>query len=416
MQITKLSGAVLLALFLVALAAGLGLATRPSLQAQQPDRRINALPAVEPRQEEARANEAADKKTDEELLAGAWRFTKVRARGGDAALDLVDSILGFDLRMTFTRDGKGTNDLSDPDRTDGMFKYKLSGPGKIDVIDGPDDESQAGIYKFQGDDGLTLCLSLKPGSARPTKFTAEKGDDQVMYVLVRAKSLTAEESAKRKEAIAKMRLGALRRGDTYNLKFIGLAMHHYADENKFLPTHAIYSKDGKTPLLSWRVAILPYLEEVKLYNEFKLDEPWDSEHNKKLIPRMPKSYDSPAAPDKIRKEGKTFYQVFTGPDTVFRGNQKMTFTDIKDDTSSTIVAIEAKNPVIWTRPEDLTLPKEKDKLPAVGGLFKNGITVLFCDGHVQFIRSDPPPAMFRAIVTASGGEVVDFEKLEPKEK
>jgi prepilin-type processing-associated H-X9-DG protein len=72
--------------------------------------------------------------------------------------------------------------------------------------------------------------------------------------------------------------------------------------------------------------------------------------------------------------------------------------------------------VIWTRPEDLTLPREKDKLPAVGGLFKNGITVLFCDGHVQFIRSDSPPAMFRAIVTPSGGKVVDFEMLEPKEK
>jgi prepilin-type processing-associated H-X9-DG protein len=237
-----------------------------------------------------------------------------------------------------------------------------------------------------------------------------------MYVLVRAKPLTAEELARRNEAIVKLRMGAARVQSINNLKMIGLAMHGYAAENKFLPMHAIYSKDGKTPLLSWRVAILPYIEQLNLYNEFKLDEPWDSAHNKKLIPRMPKFYDCPAAPEKIGKEGKTFYQVFTGPDTVFPGNQKMTFMEIKDDTSNTILAIEAKNPVIWTRPEDLTLPREKDKMPAVGGLFKNGITVLFCDGHVQLIRSDPPPAMFRAIVTPSGGEVVDFEKLEPKAK
>jgi len=186
-------------------------------------------------------------------------------------------------------------------------------------------------------------------------------------------------------------------------------MHGYAAENKFLPMHAIYSKDGKTPLLSWRVAILPYIEQAVLYREFKLDEPWDSEHNKKLIPRMPATYDRPTFLEKASKEGKTFYQVFTGPDTVFPGNQKMTLAAITDGTSNTILAIEARDPVIWTRPEDLTLPKDKDKMPAVGG--DHGVNVLFCDGSVRFFRSGPPPAALRALVTPNGGEVVDVDKL-----
>jgi Protein of unknown function (DUF1559) len=218
---------------------------------------------------------------------------------------------------------------------------------------------------------------------------------------------------------------AARTQSANNLRQIGKAMHAYTGlsldggappKSVPLPTHAIYSKDGKTPLLSWRVALLPYLEQEALYKEFRLDEPWDSEHNKKLIPRMPKVYDCSAAPKQVSKDGKTFYQVFTGEDTVFAGNQKIILFRITDGTSNTILAIEAKEPVIWTKPEDLTLPKDKNKMPAVGGLFKNGFNVLFFDGEVDFFRPDPPPAMLRALVTPAGGEKVDVDKLRQKEK
>ncbi len=185
------------------------------------------------------------------------------------------------------------------------------------------------------------------------------------------------------------------------------------------PTHAICSKDGKTSLLSWRVALLPYLDQEALYKEFKLDEPWDSEHNKKLIPRMPKVYDCSAAPEKVSKDGKTFYQVFTGEDTMFPGKEKRNSVWLKDGSSFTIQAIEAKEPVIWTKPEDLVLPKKGDKMPAVGGLFKNGFHVLWFDGSVDFFRPDPPSAMLRALVTPDGGEEVtqtDVDKLRQKEK
>jgi hypothetical protein len=207
---------------------------------------------------------------------------------------------------------------------------------------------------------------------------------------------------------------------TNNLKRITLAMYSYDNAHKCFPAHAIYSNDGKMPLLSWRVAILPYLGQEALYKEFKLDQPWDSEHNKKLISRMPKVYDCSAAPEKVSKEGKTFYQVFTGElnESVFpRANRCTRINQITDGTSNTILAVEAKEPVVWTKPEDLAIPKDQKKMPAVGGLFKEGFNVAFCDGVVYFFRPDPPATELRALVTPNGGEDVfaDLGKLLQKE-
>jgi hypothetical protein len=88
-------------------------------------------------------------------------------------------------------------------------------------------------------------------------------------------------------AVQKVREAASRSQSQNNLKQLAISMHNYNDVyGGKLPAHAIYSKDGRTPLLSWRVAILPYMEQDHLYKQFHLDEPWDSEHNKKLIPLM----------------------------------------------------------------------------------------------------------------------------------
>jgi prepilin-type processing-associated H-X9-DG protein len=198
-----------------------------------------------------------------------------------------------------------------------------------------------------------------------------------------------------------------------NLRMIVIAMHNYHDTYKRLPFHAIYDKDGKTPLLSWRVAILPFIEEGPLYNEFKLDEPWDSRHNRQLINKMPKIYASVVKDPKGEKgEGVTHYQVFTGPDTVFDGAKKMGVANITDGLSNTFMVVEAKEPVLWTRPSDLEFPKEKDRLPGLGGLFKEGFHVAFCDGSVRFLSHDNPVATLRALVTPRGGEPVDTTQLK----
>ena len=83
------------------------------------------------------------------------------------------------------------------------------------------------------------------------------------------------------------------RQSTNNLKQIGLALHNFRSANDHFPAD-IRGKDGK-PLLSWRVAILPFIEQQALFNEFHLDEPWDSTHNKTLIEHMPATSRCPAA-------------------------------------------------------------------------------------------------------------------------
>ena len=186
-----------------------------------------------------------------------------------------------------------------------------------------------------------------------------------------------------------------------NLKQIGLAMYTFADKNVTLPPAANHDKKGKA-LLSWRVAILPYIEEEKLYNEFKLDEAWDSAHNKKLLAKMPKLFAGPAG---TGKANHTFYKVFVGKGTAFEGKGGVTMEDFKDGTSNTILVVEGGVDVLWTKPADLDYQPGK-KLPAVGGIFPKGFHALFANGSVRFFDKTLKPKTLEAYITRNGGEVI----------
>lgn len=194
-----------------------------------------------------------------------------------------------------------------------------------------------------------------------------------------------------------------------NLKQIGIAMHNYHDAIGHLPTN-ITDKDGK-PLLSWRVAILPYIEEPDLFKSFKLDEPWDSDNNKKLIAKMPKTY----APIRVKaKEGETFYQVFSGEDAIFGGkNKKATLITIvsADGASNTGMVFEAGESVIWTKPADLPFD-EKKALPKLGGLFDGAFHVCMADGSVKRIKKGADEKELKKLIMPADGQVIDFDKLE----
>jgi len=179
----------------------------------------------------------------------------------------------------------------------------------------------------------------------------------------------------------------LRATDAANLTRIGEAMYAYRDDYNHFPPAA--SKDGASqPLLSWRVALLPYLGEKKLYEQFHLDEGWDSPHNFALIERMPKVYAHPADSDGAA-QGLTCYRVFVGPDTPFstpEGPGRWDFAG-QFGTSGTILVATAVDSVPWTKPDELLCEPDKP-LPRLGGLLRGGYNVLLADGEVRFVRDD----------------------------
>ena len=123
-----------------------------------------------------------------------------------------------------------------------------------------------------------------------------------------------------------------------------------------------------------------------LYNEFKLDEPWDSPHNKKLIEKMPKLY---APVNKPGKPGYTHLQMVIGPNALSPVGTRMP-ASFPDGTSNTIAVVEAAEPVIWTKPDDVMLPgKElpKDFRKKFGGHYPGGFNVLMWDGSVRFVKN-----------------------------
>jgi len=211
-------------------------------------------------------------------------------------------------------------------------------------------------------------------------------------------------------AVQAAREAARRNSSMNNLKQIMLALLNLESASGSLPAHANYDSDGK-PLLSWRVHILPYLEEQALYDQFHLDEPWDSEHNSKLIPQMPTVYLDPSS-RRSTEEGRTSYLGVLGEGFLFNGSPKGTgFREIRDGTSNTIAVLQVNDDrmAAWTKPDDWELDKKKP-LAGLAGVHPGTFLAGFVDGHVQSIGEDIDPEVFKQLLTIAGGEVVDLNR------
>jgi hypothetical protein len=161
-------------------------------------------------------------------------------------------------------------------------------------------------------------------------------------------------------------------------------MHNHLTANQRFPAAAICDKDGK-PLLSWRVALLPYIEQGALFNQFKLDEPWDSPNNRKLIESMPEIY-APIKNDAVRDEHKTFYRMIYPKGEIGFGP---TEADLSKGTSGTVMIVEAAEPVVWTKPDELEYEEGKG-LPSLGGVVPDAksFNIAMYDGSVRAITRE----------------------------
>jgi hypothetical protein len=218
-----------------------------------------------------------------------------------------------------------------------------------------------------------------------------------------------------------------------NLLKIGLALHNHHDTVGSFPKAAISDSQGQ-PGLSWRVAILPFLGQQALYGRFKLDEPWDSPHNKPLLAEMPAVYACRTAPR--GEPGLTLYSAFTGPGAFlepaydkrlekvwwvgddgtkhYAGEPRggLGISAFTDGTSNTLMVVEAKQGVPWTKPEDLPFDPTRpgDPLFGAGSSHHGGFNVVFVDGSVWFLPNTIAPGQFRALITRAGNEVVSLDR------
>jgi hypothetical protein len=181
------------------------------------------------------------------------------------------------------------------------------------------------------------------------------------------------------------------------------AMNAYHSAHGHFPPAAIVGPDGKT-LHSWRVELLPLLGEQRLYDAYKLDEPWDSEHNKPLVEKIPAIY-STCEPS---KKGDADYFVVTGQGTLFDGGVPSRRESITDAAGETILLVQSRRQIPWTRPEDIDNSTDQSpfRLARTRG---KGFYAGFADGTVKFVPRATDQATIQAMFTKAGGDKVKLQ-------
>lgn len=220
-----------------------------------------------------------------------------------------------------------------------------------------------------------------------------------------------------REGTRRVRAAAARTQESNNLKQIALALHNYHDIHKRLPQPGSHDPATGKPLLSWRVHILPYVEQEHLYRQFRLNEPWDSPHNLPLAERMPALFQpvgKPAPPN------HTTYQFLVGPKTLYpdwppnRGGpppKAPSLTAIRDGSSNTFVVAESSKPVVWTKPEDIDYDPVRPG-SSLGWSMPERFLAVFADASVRTISKDAREETLRRLIDPADGLGIPFEELD----
>ncbi|EAQ78705.1 DUF1559 family PulG-like putative transporter [Blastopirellula marina] len=292
-----------------------------------------------------------------------------------------------------------------------MEMAKAAMLGEAQKLADSKDEIEAAMGQYQtrmAESMLKLLQPKRDGDALVIRF--EQSEDKIAATNV---AIVGVLVALLLPAVQSARTAARRAASANNLKQIALAMHMFHDTYRTFPPQAITDKEGKK-LLSWRVMILPFIEQHALYEQFHLDEPWDSEHNRKLIPRMPAIYNNPNSTtpegyaNYVGSLGKgMFFEQPTAPPEGQPFAPGLSFRNFTDGTSNTLMCVETNEDaaVIWTQPSDL----EVDLMNVWKNLGKaqlGGFNAAYCDGSVRFINMDTPAKTLQLLFQRNDGQVI----------
>ncbi len=194
------------------------------------------------------------------------------------------------------------------------------------------------------------------------------------------------------------------------LRAVGAANMQYALDKQVYVRRAVLDRGGR-PSLSWRVLLLPYLDQRELYARFRMDEPWEGPHNQPLVALMPEVYCSPHVRP---NSGRTNALVPIGPGTLFSVQRDMPPLAVPDDKSFTIFVVEVDDAAqaAWSSPVDLSWDPEQP-VASLGGLRGGRFLALMLDGSTRLISTEADPAVLRALFTAFGRERVDARTAWP---
>ena len=206
-------------------------------------------------------------------------------------------------------------------------------------------------------------------------------------------------------AVSKVRSAAARMSDQNNMKQVGVGFHSQASANADRMTGP-YARDdfGKVQTgLSWRVSMLPYVEQNSLYRTFDLSQPWDSARNRSASNTAIKTYTAPF--DGKEPSVNTPYRVFYGGGALFEADgSPVSLRDIPDGSASTILLVHAAEQVPWAAPRDLQYDPN-GPLPKLGHPEQSGgFNVLMADGSVKFITDKVSDKTMRALITRAGND------------